>query len=106
MYIYEQIAHDCKDKLQSWSARTEILPREWAVLKHYGFPFDLPKGQLTECMLLFTPIEIRNLDSTPLIKLLIEEFGLGGNVDQTDINNIKDYAWSHIEFSISHVWGG
>lgn len=77
------------------------------MLKHHGFPFDLPEGTLlVECMLFFTPIGIRRLDSTPLVKLLKEKFGLVRYVGQTDINNIRDYTWSRILFSISFVWGG
>ncbi len=103
---YYQIAADCKNKLQEWSGKTEIRFAEWLVLKGYGFPFDLPEGAQTECVMFFTPVEIKRLDSAPLIKLLREEFGLAQDVGQTEINNIRDYAWSHILSSISYVWGG
>ncbi len=106
MYLdYNQIASDCKQRLQAMIGRTVILGHEWIRLKRLGFPFNAPY-QYSFLLALTMPIEIRCCDSTPLVNLLKQRFGQERDVDQTEINHIKDYAWSYILDSVRYVWGG
>ncbi len=105
MYLdYNQIAADCKGKMQQWIGRNEIFTREWVELKRHKFPFDLPQGR--NLFIVGLPIEIRWLDSSPLIELLKKKFGPERDVSPTYIDDVMDYAWSHILYSTSYVYGG
>lgn len=103
-HIYYQIAVECKDKLRKLIGGRPILPHEWFVLKKHDFPFNLSEND--KHIFMFALIEIDKLDSSPLIYLLKRKFKFQQDVDDTDIKNIRDYAWSHILSSTSYVWGG
>lgn len=71
------------------------------VSKKYGFPFDIPRHKLLTD--LFSCIEIKDIDLSPLIYILEQRFPCFEKVEK---NVIEEYAWRIVMDSVSYVWGG